>query len=99
MRVEREDEEIELYCQSKGKEATETAITQRVSTRLEQALQDLADGLDKPRRLKNAKKVCETIGGLRQNYSRASKHYEIEVEHEESAGYPRQLGERSHYPE
>jgi len=84
MRVEREDGEIELYCHSKGKEAKEKAIIQRFSTRLEQELQHLADGLDKPRRLKNAKKVCEKVGRLRQKYSRASKHYEIEVEHDDS---------------
>jgi len=84
MRVEREDGEIELYCHSKAREAKEDAISQRFSTRLEQELQHLADGLTKPHRLKNAKKVCEKIGRLRQKYSRAAKHYEIEVEHDES---------------
>jgi transposase len=77
MRVEREDGEIELYCRSERKEAKERAINERVSTRFEQALQHLADGLDKPRRLKRAKKVCEKIGRLRQKYSRASRFYEI----------------------
>jgi len=84
MRVERENGEIELYCHSEAREAKENAITQRFSTRLEQELQHLADGLSKPRRLKNAKKVCEKIGRLRQKYSRTAKHYEIEVEQDES---------------
>ena len=83
MRIERDDGEIELYCHSKGKEAKEQAIAQRFSTRLEQELQHLADGLNKPRRLKSAAKVCEKIGRLRQKYSRAAKHYQIEVEHDE----------------
>ncbi|MEN8132145.1 MAG: IS1634 family transposase [Pseudomonadota bacterium] len=84
MRVEREDGEIELYCHSERKEAKERAITQRFSTRFEQALQHLADGLDKPRRLKRAKKVCEKIGRLRQQYSRAARFYEITTETDDS---------------
>ncbi len=77
MRVEREDGEIELYCHSKRREAKESAINERFLTRFEQELDHLADGLDKPRRLKSAKKVCEKIGRLRQKYSRVAKHYEV----------------------
>lgn len=84
MRVEREDGEIELYCHSERKETKERAISERFSTRFEQALQHLADGLDKPRRLKNAKKVCEKIGRLRQQYSRAARFYEITTETDDS---------------
>lgn len=80
MRVEREDGEIELYCHSQGREAKEGAINQRFSTRFEQELQHLADGLSKPHRLKSAHKVCEKIGRLRQKYARAAKHYEIKTE-------------------
>lgn len=84
MRVEREDGEIELYCRSERKEAKARAINERLSTRFEQALQHLADGLDKPRRLKRAKKVCEKIGRLRQQYSRASRCYEITTQTDDS---------------
>ena len=80
MRVEGEDGEIELYCHSERRQAKEQAIHERTSTRFEQALDHLAEGLDKPRRLKNAKKVCEKIGRLRQQYARAAKHYEIDTE-------------------
>ena len=80
MRVEREDGEIELYCHSERREAKESAINDRFLTRFEQELEHLADGLDKPRRLKSAKKVCEKIGRLRQKYSRVAKHYEITTE-------------------
>ena len=80
MRVECEDGEIELYCHSQRREAKERAIHERTSTRFEQALDHLAEGLDKPRRLKRAKKVCEKIGRLRQKYARAAKHYEINTE-------------------
>ncbi len=84
MRIEREDGEIELYCHSKLREVKERAINDRFSTRLEQELDHLADGLDKPRRLKSAKKVCEKIGRLRQKYARAAKSYEITTEHDDS---------------
>ena len=80
MRIERENGEIELYCHSERREAKETAINERFLTRFEQELEHLADGLDKPRRLKSAKKVCEKIGRLRQKYSRVAKHYEITTE-------------------
>lgn len=84
MRIERDDGEIELYCHSERREAKESAINERFSTRFEQELEHLADGLDKPHRLKSAKKVCEKIGRLRQKYSRAAKDYEITTEHDES---------------
>ena len=80
VRMEREDGEIELYCHSQGREAKARAIGQRFSTRFEHELQHLAEGLDKPRRLKSAHKVCEKIGRLRQKYARAAKHYEIKTE-------------------
>lgn len=84
MRIERDDGEIELYCHSAHREAKERAIGERFSQRFEQALEHLAEGLDKPRRLKSAKKVCEKIGRLRQKYARAAKHYEITTEHDAS---------------
>lgn len=85
MRVEREDGEIELYCHSRGKEAKEDAMQQRVSSRLEAELTYLAEGLQIPRRLKNAKKVTEKIARLRQKYSRASRYYDISIDTDEKA--------------
>jgi len=83
-RIEREDGEIELYCHSEGREAKDSAIQRRFSTRFERELEHLADGLNKPHRLKNAKKVCEKIGRLRQKYARAAKYYEITTEQDEA---------------
>lgn len=84
MRVERENGEVELYCHSQRKEAKEAAMKQRVSSRLEAELEHLAEGLHKPRRLKSAEKVCEKIGRLRQQYSRASRYYDITIETDEA---------------
>ena len=83
MRVERDDGEVELYCHSQLKEAKEGAMQQRVSSRMEAELKHLADGLQLPRRLKNAKKVTEKIGRLRQKYSRASRYYDISIDIDE----------------
>jgi transposase len=84
MRVEREDGEVELYCHSQRKEAKEKAMEEKFSSRLEAELNYLAEGLHKPRRLKQAKKICEKIGKLRQKYSRASRYYEITTETDEA---------------
>lgn len=84
MRVECDNGEIELYCHSELREAKERAIEERFSTRFEQELAHLAEGLDKPRRLKRVEKVCSKIGRLRQKYSRASKHYEITTQTDEA---------------
>jgi transposase len=84
MRVEREDGEVELYCHSQLKEAKEDAMQARVSSRLEAELNHLAEGLQLPHRLKNAKKVTEKIGRLRQKYSRASRYYAISIDTDES---------------
>ena len=84
VRIERDDGEIELYCHCEHREAKENAINERFLSRFEQELEHLADGLDKPHRLKSAQKVCEKIGRLRQKYSRAAKDYEITTEHDES---------------
>lgn len=83
VRVEREDGEIELYCHSEQREDKDRAINDLISSRFEQELDYLAEGLSKPRRLKRAQKVCEKIGRLRQKYARASKDYEITTEHDE----------------
>jgi transposase len=84
MRVDSENGEVELYCHSHRKEAKEEAMAQRVSSRLEAELQHLAEGLHQPRRLKNAKKVSEKIGRLRQKYSRASRYYDITIDTDDS---------------
>jgi transposase len=83
MRVERKDGEIELYCHSEQREAKERAINERFISRFEQELDYLAEGLDKPRRLKSADKVSEKIGRLRQKYARAAKNYTISLKNDE----------------
>jgi len=84
-RIEWSDGEVELYCHSERKEQKEQGIVSRCAVRFEQALDHLAEGLDKPRRLKSIEKVQQKIGRLKQKYSRVSGHYEIAVESDEKS--------------
>jgi transposase len=83
--------EVRLYCHSTGREAKERAIGQRFSTRLEAALQYLAEGLHLPRRVKNYEKVLTRIGRLRQRYSRVARYYDIRLEKDEASGNAKAL--------
>ena len=79
-------QETLLYCHSTQREKKDRAIDDRVTSRLEEALQKLADGLPKKRCLKKYDKVMVQIGRLRQKYSRASKQYTISVEKDDISG-------------
>ena len=81
-----ETQETLLYCHSSQREKKDQAIDDRVTSRLEEALQKLADGLQKKRSLKKYDKVMVKIGRLRQKYSRASKQYTISVEKDDISG-------------
>jgi transposase len=79
-------QETLLYCHSSQREKKDQAIDDRVTNRMEEALQKLAGGLQKKRSLKKYDKVMVAIGRLRQKYSRASKQYAISVEKDEISG-------------
>ncbi|MFH0781540.1 MAG: transposase, partial [Pseudomonadota bacterium] len=79
-------QETLLYCHSTQREKKDQAIDDRVTSRLEEALRKLADGLTKKQCLKKYDKVMEQIGRLRQKYSRASKQYTISVEKDDISG-------------
>lgn len=81
-----ETQETLLYCHSSQREKKDQAIDDRVTSRLEEALQKLAGGLQKKRSLKKYDKVMVKIGRLRQKYSRASKQYTISVEKDDISG-------------
>ncbi len=81
-----EKQETLLYCHSSQREKKDQAIDDRVTRRLEEALQKLAGGLAKKRCIKKYDKVMVQIGRLRQKFSRASKQYTISVEKDESSG-------------
>ena len=83
--------EVRLYCHSSGREAKERGIGRRFSTRLEEQLQHLAEGLRRPRRVKRYDKVLVRIGRLRQRYSRVARYYDIHLDKDELSGNAKTL--------
>ncbi len=84
--LDEETGETLLYCHSSQREKKERAIGTRFSTRFEDALQYLNDGLSIKRRLKKYDKVIEKIGRLKQQFSKAAKLYTVSVEKDEKSG-------------
>lgn len=81
-----ENNEILLYCHSSKREKKEQAINDRFTANFEEALSNLESGLHKKRCLKKYDKVLEKIGRLKQQYSKAAKHYNIKTYKDEKSG-------------
>jgi len=78
--------EVEIYCHSTRREDKERAIQNRFSTRFEEALNKLDSGLHKKGCVKKYDKVLESLGRLKQKYSRAAKLYRITVKKDKKTG-------------
>jgi len=78
-----ESDETELYCRSSSRAEKEKAIDKQFSERFEESMKTLADGLSKPRCMRQYDKVMVKIGRLKQKYARAAQHYSIEVDKDE----------------
>jgi len=84
--IDLENDEVLLYCHSTKREKKEKAINDRFTTRFEDAVSTLESGLHKKGCLKKYDKVLEKIGRLKQQYSKAAKHYKIKVSKDEKNG-------------
>ena len=84
--IDSENDEVLLYCHSTKREKKEQAINDRFTIRFEKAIGKLESGLHKKGCLKKYDKVLEKIGRLKQQYSKAAKHYKIEVSKNEKSG-------------
>jgi len=84
--LDAENNEILLYCHSSKREKKEQAINDRFTANFEEALTNLESGLHKKRCLKKYDKVLEKIGRLKQQYSKAAKHYNIKIYKDEKSG-------------
>ena len=84
--LDAENNEILLYCHSSKREKKEQAINDRFTANFEEALSNLESGLHKKRCLKKYDKVLEKIGRLKQQYSKAAKHYNIKTYKDEKSG-------------
>jgi transposase len=80
-----ETQETLLYCHSTMREKKDQAIDDRFTSRFEEALQKLNNGLHKKSCLKKFDKVMERIGRLKQKYSRVGRQYTISVEKDDSS--------------
>lgn len=78
--------EIKLYCHSSQREKKDHSIQALYAKRFESALEKLAQGLHKPRTVKQYDKVLQRLGRLKQRYARAAQHYDITVEQDETTG-------------
>jgi transposase len=74
-----------LYCYSEQRHHKEKDIKETKVAAFEAGLKHIRDGLFTPRRMKNADKIKDRIGRLKQSYRRVSQHYQIEV-HVDSDG-------------
>jgi len=84
--IDPDNNEALLYCHSTRREKKEQAINDRFTIRFEEALSNLESGLHKKRCLKKYDKVLVKIGRLKQQYSRAAKHYNIKVDKDDKSG-------------
>ncbi len=77
--VDADAQEVRLYCYSEQRAHKEEGIAQRFATRFESALQQLHEGLARPRTTKRIGKLWERIGRLKANSHGVGKHDHIEI--------------------
>ena len=79
-KVHRDDgAEVRLYCHSEARKGKEQALLKKACARFEKSLQELHDGLSRPRTHKKVEAVWRRIGRLKSNSSGAGQHYQIKV--------------------
>ena len=71
--------EVRLYCHSALRAKKETGIIERFAKKFEAGLNQLAEGLTKPRTTKKLDKIWERIGRLKESSRGAGQYYHIEV--------------------
>jgi hypothetical protein len=88
-------QELQLYCHSPSRQLKEEAMSESFSQRFEAGLQQILDGLAKPRAEKRPDKLHERIGRLKQKSRGASQHYTVDLVTDEIG----QAGHRDHLAE
>jgi transposase len=72
--------ERHLYCHSTARARREHSIKTKIQNSFEAELNQLDEGLLKPRRMKKYDVILEKIGKLKQKYKRIARFYNIEVD-------------------
>lgn len=78
--------EVYILVRSKSKQKKEEAMRGRIEQLLLERLSYYKSGLLKKGRMKNYKRIVESMGRLKEKYSKAAKLYEIDVIAEENGG-------------
>jgi transposase len=79
IKSEDQSEEKWLYCESEAKTAVAAEMKQFFRKRFEEELNNLANGLSKPKARKKFTQVLERIGRLKEKHKKISGCYEINV--------------------
>lgn len=79
IKSEDQSEEKWLYCESEAKAAVASEMKQSFRRRFEDELNNLTNGLVKPKARKKCKQVIERIGRLKEKHKKISGCYEINV--------------------
>ena len=74
-----ENKEVLLYCHSENREKKDAAIRSRFHQKFEEALLKLHHGLSTKGCTKRYNKVLESIGRIKQKYTRVAQDYDIKV--------------------
>ncbi len=74
-----EKDELKLVCRSKNKIKKEKSIRTGQEDKFLKRLEQMREGLSKPRTTKNYNKLIEMVGRLRETFPTASKYYDINV--------------------
>lgn len=75
-----------LHIKSDQKAAKEASMDRKITARFEERLSYLNEGLAKPRRTKKITAVHESVGRLKDQYSKVAKLYKIEYEQDTDKG-------------
>jgi len=72
-------QELCLYCHSPSRQLKEEAMLEQSCRRFEAGLQQMVDGLTKPRSEKRRDQLWERLGRLKQKSFGASQHYRVQL--------------------
>jgi hypothetical protein len=75
-----------LHIKSEQKAAKESSMDRKITERFEQRLSSLNEGLSIARRTKKITAVHESVGRLKDHYSKVAKRYNIEYEQDADKG-------------
>ena len=73
-----------LYCHSPTREQKDRAIDGAKTAGFEAVLTKLQAGLSKPRGTTDVAKIMERLGRAKQRYSRAARHYQVDITKDDS---------------